>query len=111
MNSRKSIRAFLPEPVSDEVLRELLATASRSPSGVKVQPWRIYVVNGDSMDRFRGMVTAFDSQLDNYDTIKETSLYPIALIVLVAGLLIAGCGVWRFVVDQREDKAVAHKPA
>ncbi len=65
----------------------------------------------DSMDRFRGMVTAFDSQLDNYDTIKETSLYPIALIVLVAGLLIAGCGVWRFVVDRREEKAVAHIPA
>ena len=50
---RKSIRAFLPEPVSDETIGGLLSTASRSPSGGNVQPWRIYVVNGESMTRFR----------------------------------------------------------
>ena len=53
VNRRKSVRAFRPDPVPDEVLRELLATASRSPSGGNVQPWRVYVVNGDSMARFR----------------------------------------------------------
>lgn len=53
VNRRKSVRRFLPDPVTDDVLRELLTSASRSPSGGNVQPWRLYVVNGDSMARFR----------------------------------------------------------
>ena len=48
--TRKSIRAFLPNPVPDDVIRALLAGAARAPSGGNVQPWRIYVVNGDSMN-------------------------------------------------------------
>ncbi len=55
-----------------------------------------------SLDRFQTMVTAFDSQLDNYDTIKNTELYPIALVILVAGLLIIVCGSWLFIVARRE---------
>ncbi len=51
--ARRSIRAFLPDPVSDDTIRELLEKASRAPSGGNVQPWRIYVVNGDSMTRLR----------------------------------------------------------
>lgn len=53
VNARRSIRAFLPDAVSDDTIRELLAAASRAPSGGNLQPWRIYVVNGPSMDRFR----------------------------------------------------------
>ncbi|MER2533939.1 MAG: nitroreductase [Rhizobiaceae bacterium] len=44
--SRRSIRAFLPEPVERSVLREILAVASRAPSGTNMQPWRVYVVTG-----------------------------------------------------------------
>lgn len=60
---------------------------------------------GDSLDRFRTMVTAFDGQLDNYNEIKNTSLYPISLLILIAGLLVIGCGVWRFVADRRAESA------
>jgi hypothetical protein len=60
---------------------------------------------GDSLRRFQGMVTAFDSQLDNYDTIKGTALNPIALVVLVAGLLVIVCGIWAFMADRKRPKA------
>jgi nitroreductase len=50
---RKSVRQFLYTPVSDETLKKLLSDASRAPSGGNVQPWRIYVVNGESMTRLR----------------------------------------------------------
>ncbi len=50
---RKSVRAFLPDPVSDDTLRELLTLASRAPSGGNVQPWKIYVVNGERMAEFK----------------------------------------------------------
>jgi len=53
VNARRSIRAFRPDPVDDETIARLLTVASRSPSGGNVQPWRIYVVNGASMTRFR----------------------------------------------------------
>ncbi len=53
VNRRKSVRAFRPDPVSNDVLEELLTTAARSPSGGNVQPWRVYVINGESMARFR----------------------------------------------------------
>ena len=56
--ARKSIRAFLEKPVSDETIKTLLAKAARAPSGGNVQPWRIYVLNGKSMQSFKQYVTA-----------------------------------------------------
>ena len=51
--TRTSIRDFLPDPVSDDLVRSLLEGASRAPSGGNLQPWRIYVVNGESLNRLR----------------------------------------------------------
>ena len=51
--SRRSIRAFTAEPVENAQLRRLLEKAARAPSGGNVQPWRVYVINGPSMQRFR----------------------------------------------------------
>ena len=50
--SRKSIRGFLNTPVSNSLIRNLLDKASRSPSGGNLQPWKIYIVNGPSMEKF-----------------------------------------------------------
>ena len=53
VHRRSSIRDFLDTPIDDQVLRDLLADAARAPSGGNVQPWRVYVVNGESMTRLR----------------------------------------------------------
>lgn len=53
VDKRMSVRKFRPDPVGDDVLKSLLADASRAPSGGNLQPWRVYVVNGDSMTRLR----------------------------------------------------------
>jgi nitroreductase len=53
VDKRMSVRKFRPDPVSDETMRSLLVDASRAPSGGNVQPWRIYVVNGDSIPRMK----------------------------------------------------------
>ncbi|MBJ38696.1 MAG: nitroreductase family protein [Gammaproteobacteria bacterium] len=58
MQARRTIRNFLDTPVPDATLRDLLTAAARAPSGGNVQPWRIYVVNGDAMVRFREHVQA-----------------------------------------------------
>ena len=50
VRSRKSLRAFLPKPVPHEVLRRLLETASRSPSGTNMQPWHCLLYTSDAAD-------------------------------------------------------------
>jgi nitroreductase len=64
---RKSVRQFLPDPVSDETIRALLAKAARAPSGGNVQPWRIYVINGDTMTRFRRFIADHPPAVPEYD--------------------------------------------
>ena len=64
---RKSIRAFFPDPVDDATIAELLTTASRAPSGGNVQPWRIYVLNGESMARFREFIGGRTPEAPAYD--------------------------------------------
>ena len=53
INSRKSIRAFLDKPVDNKVIEEMLKKASQAPSGGNLQPWKIYVINSSSMDKFK----------------------------------------------------------
>lgn len=50
MDSRMSIRAFLPKPVPRAIVEEILSDASRAPSGANAQPWRVYVLQGTSRD-------------------------------------------------------------
>lgn len=46
--SRRSVRAFLPTPVDENTIREILQIAARAPSGTNMQPWKVYVVTGDT---------------------------------------------------------------
>ena len=52
IKSRKSVRAYLDKPVSNDLIKELLIKASQSPSGGNLQPWKIYIVNEQSMKDF-----------------------------------------------------------
>jgi len=49
ITSRRSVRAFLPTTVSSEVIRQILSTAARAPSGSNIQPWRVYVLTGNRL--------------------------------------------------------------
>lgn len=70
---RKSIRQFTDEPVDDAVLHDLVERAARAPSGGNVQPWRIYVLNGDSTRRFRAFIAGRPHEQPEYD------IYPASL--------------------------------
>lgn len=49
--SRRSLRAFKPDPVPRATVERILALASRAPSGTNIQPWKVYVVAGEARDR------------------------------------------------------------
>ena len=50
---RRSIRGFKREPVSKEVIREVIGLAMRAPSSLNTQPWNFFVVAGEPLDRIR----------------------------------------------------------
>lgn len=52
IETRRSVRAFKPDPVPEAIVREILATASRSASGGNLQPWKVAVIAGEARDRF-----------------------------------------------------------
>ena len=58
ITSRMSVRAFLPEAVPRETLMHVLDVASRAPSGVNTQPWKVYVLQGETRDELVSKVCA-----------------------------------------------------
>jgi len=61
--SRRSIRAFRPDPVPRGTVAEILALASRAPSGTNIQPWKVRVLAGRERDRLaKAMVDAYLSK-------------------------------------------------
>lgn len=53
---RKSVRAFLDTPVPTGTITTLAEKASRAPSGGNLQPWKICVLNGAVMTRFKAIM-------------------------------------------------------
>lgn len=51
IQNRRSCRAYRPDPVSRELIAELLAWAGRAPSAINVQPWEFIVVTGEEKER------------------------------------------------------------
>ena len=58
ITSRMSARAFLPKPVPRATLEHLLQVASRAPSGTNTQPWKVYVLQGQSRNTLVDKVCA-----------------------------------------------------
>jgi len=51
MIGRRSLRAFLPKAVPQEMIADLLLAAGRAPSGTNTQPWHVHVLQGQTRDK------------------------------------------------------------
>lgn len=75
---RISTRAFLPTPVDEAVVRDILETACRAPSGGNLQPWRVHVVTGAA--RVRVIAAAVDALANpTPEDAAELKVYPDSL--------------------------------
>ncbi|MFU1478629.1 nitroreductase [Roseovarius sp. C7] len=72
ITSRRSVRAFLPDPVPRETITRILEIAGRAPSGSNIQPWHVDVVMGGALDQ---LTTAITDRFDAGDTGDETYQY------------------------------------
>ncbi|NWK44679.1 nitroreductase [Ralstonia pickettii] len=77
ITSRRSVRAFLPTPVAREDIEAILDVARRAPSGSNTQPWKVYVLTGESKARLsKSVLAAYDHP--EADTVhrEEYPYYP-----------------------------------
>ena len=75
IRARRSVRAYRPDAVPDEVVRKLLEAARLAPSAMNAQPWRFIVV----------------TSREKLDTIAQGG--PSAGFVSGAPMVIVACGV------------------
>lgn len=61
IEQRRAARAFRPDPIPEDILREILRLGLRSPSGYNLQPWRFIILRqADSKAKLRAC--AFDQR-------------------------------------------------
>jgi len=53
VNERRSIRGYKKEPVSRELITEIIEVAKGAPSSMNTQPWFFHVVTGEPLERIR----------------------------------------------------------
>jgi nitroreductase len=104
--SRRSVRAFLPTPVDERTIREILQVASRAPSGTNMQPWKVYVVTGDRLQQvsdaiLNSGIRAEKAKWDEYRYYPDQFFEPYLTRRRAVGFALYGhLGIGRRDVDQ-----------
>lgn len=74
IRSRRSMRRYLPTPVPQALVEELLALAARAPSGTNVQPWKVYALAGAEKAKLSAAI------IEKFETVgmdgREFDYYP-----------------------------------
>ena len=77
MAARRSVRAFLPDPVPHETIAAILDVAARAPSGVNTQPWKVHVLTGPALKAMsRAIVAVFDDPVASKEHVADFNSYP-----------------------------------
>ena len=86
IQSRRSIRNFKPDPVSDEILYGILEAARLAASGSNIQPWRFVVIRSPEMK----------------EKLKAATIFRFALKAPV----VIACCTYLTALDTRQDRVV-----
>lgn len=75
IKGRRAVRAFLPTPVDRQDIVSILDVASRAPSGTNMQPWRVYVLAGQTLSSLSQAI--IDERAgDPHAHVSEYAYYP-----------------------------------
>ncbi|NRA42258.1 MAG: nitroreductase [Pseudomonadales bacterium] len=59
VKNRRSVRAFLPQPVPQSILEAVFDAANWAPSNCNTQPWQVHIASGESAEQLkRGLSNA-----------------------------------------------------
>jgi nitroreductase len=73
--SRYSCRAFLPTPVPEKIVRDILERAGRAASGGNLQPWRVHALAGKKLEALRAIIRSRLDELPRFEG-AEYDIYP-----------------------------------
>jgi nitroreductase len=73
--SRYSCRAFLPTPVSESTVRDIVGRAARAPSAANIQPWRVDVLAGERLEALKALLRPRMDELPKGEG-NEYPIYP-----------------------------------
>lgn len=73
--TRRSVRAFLPDPVPEALVREIVGRAARAASGGNLQPWKLTILTGAKRDELVAAVRAKQEESPFGDG-PEYDIYP-----------------------------------
>jgi len=76
IEGRRAVRAFLPLEIPRETIEAILAVASRAPSGTNTQPWKVYVLTGNTKQRLTQELLAAHDDPDQSQYQAEYVYYP-----------------------------------
>jgi nitroreductase len=80
LNTRRSIRGFKSDPISKNILNEILAAANRSPSWTDSQPWEIFVASGETLEKLRkSYMGSFEKGIPSHPDIVGPRPWPPAI--------------------------------
>jgi len=75
--ARRSVRAFLPDPVPHDVVAGILDVAARAPSGVNTQPWKVHVLTGPALKALsEAIIAVFDDPAASEQHVADFNSYP-----------------------------------
>jgi nitroreductase len=77
--SRRSVRGFLDKPVAPDVIRRVVGTAARAPSGGNLQPWHIDVIGGGALADLKAIMLKRVIELPQGEP-PEYDIYPKELV-------------------------------
>jgi nitroreductase len=75
VESRYSCRAFLPKPVPEKIVREIIQCAAQAPSAGNMQPWRVYALAGARIEALRAELASRTNELPKGEG-SEYRIYP-----------------------------------
>lgn len=77
IRGRRSVRGFLPTPVPQETILEILDVAARAPSGTNTQPWKVTIVTGEKKEALsRELIATALDPVREAEHVQEYSYYP-----------------------------------
>lgn len=80
LTERRAVRKYLPQPIPDDLLREILAEARWAPSATNTQSTYVYVLSGEPFQQFKAELRMYaESEVPEAPDLVNTRDMPPAL--------------------------------
>ena len=109
VSSRYSCRAFLPTPVPEPIVRDIVEVATRAPSAGNMQPWRVYALAGAPLAALKAQLAPRMNELPKGEGTDYT-IYPEPLSEpYKTRRFVVGEMLYKAIGIPREDKAARYR--